>query len=205
MEVISISGEYRIVVTPDPDAPSPRDRDWDLDTGAYTPENNSLFESVPPGHEFPSDIDRAHYALGPDGVVRWARIFHGITVEWHNDRGGLTYWWTPPEQLAGRINLRDGDQVLWPARIDEHNEMQFEQISVVDAERRIIAEERGIYTRWADGEVVIVTVEQLVDGEWTPIDSVGDNYLDAEYNAKRVAAQMTWERPELQALIRSQL
>jgi hypothetical protein len=125
-----------------------------------------------------------------DRVIRWARIFRGVHVEYDSEHGG--YWFVDPQQV----------QENWPGSDYPDGK------SKAEWEAAIIKGERETYRQWAEGEVYGVILERLVtwarmldDGtadrldtrdEWEEVESVWGCYLDDTYTAQDVANE-SWE------------
>ena len=205
MTITTIDPTLRVMATPDPKALNPR-TEWDTPVGTFTPEPNGIYPAPGPRHEFPADLFGAHHSsLTPDQVVRWARIFHNIRLEWHNDRGGLTYWWVDPAEFDSMYNQRTDTHILWPSAVDSNNDMVYEEVMKDEAERRVISDQRKVYLQWEEGRVMILIVQEKIGGKWVEVVTEDEVYLDEEYTALRAAKPLLWFRPDLQARLEASL
>lgn len=190
---MSKAGNYRIRVEQDIDSPCPRD-DWDMMTGfVKVPRaGDSRLMDVPAVHAPGIPVMDAHERFGGPSdeyvrsrrdaealVARWARIFHGMVVEYDSEHGG--YWFVSPEHED------------FPSREDRPDDWQA-------AQQRIIDGEREVYRQWAEGEVYGVILERAVVWEtgtpgtgehrtmatWEAVDSIWGNYLDDDYTVRSV-------------------
>lgn len=87
---------------------------------------------------------------GPLAVIRWARIFHDTTLEFHE--GGQYhrgYWFVPREVMLEN----------WPDLVPGTDEY-------VSMEHLLIEQDRATYQAYVDGEVYGVVLERKV--EWVP-------------------------------------
>lgn len=202
-EIIQLTDTARLVVEYDQDAENPR-ADWDMLTGFVKIEGrgDSRLSDVPAVHDDPIAIRDAHerihrsVACSPtcpwggrhrvhvdeEDVIRWARIFHDMHLEYDSEHGG--YWFVDPDGFR-EGGWTDGDPLQ-------------QQADVIKAERES-------YRQWADGEVYGVVLERLEtwaklgpggtvgDGtqrdEWEQVDALWGCYLDDEYTAQAVADQ----------------
>lgn len=164
MEIIQITELARLKVEPDLDAGCPRG-DWDMWTGfvKITGRGDSRLSDVPAVHEDPTgriaeafdhvrygdvlpvytDLLYRRYAQAEDFVVRWAKIFHGMHVEYDDEHGG--FWFVAGPTTAVAIDNAD-----FTSGSPEALAMQAE----------LIKDERESYRQWADGEAVGVTLER---------------------------------------------
>jgi hypothetical protein len=198
MTIIQIDADIRLRVEQDADASNPRGDDgWDMMTGFVNiPERgDSRYSDVPAVHEDPTgrvldawerivvrrECNNCAWAphkpsLGPDPehVVRWARIFHVLTLEWDAEHGG--FWFVSPS----------------------HNDADPSNDAI-----EIIKAERSVYETWAKGEVYGVVLERRVEWKpvsetdqprgikttWEDDESIWGCYLDDTYTAESVAKE----------------
>jgi hypothetical protein len=169
----------RLRVKYDTDASNPRD-DGYMVTGALTVSGPRNEIDVLTVYGFPGDLEHAHNLLEGD-AVRWARVFHDITLVWDQARG--TYWWADPEQMKSN----------WP-------ELTVGSDEYVAKEREVIESEQWTYSTWCDGDVYGVILERAVEWrrvsdegasrmEWEEADALWGCYLGEKYTAKQVAAE----------------
>lgn len=196
MRLIQIDGDTRLRVKQDTDPSNPRE-DWDMMTGYINvPERgDSRYSDVPAVHEDPTgeilsawerivvrhECNNCAWAphkpsigSNPEHVIRWARIFHALTLEWDAEHGG--FWFVNPS----------------------HNDADPSN----DASE-IIKAERSVYQKWADGEVYGVILERRVEWKpvsetdqprglkttWEEDESIWGCYLDDTYTAEVVAKE----------------
>lgn len=200
IETIDITPTLRIRVEYSDSPTCPRG-DWHMLTGfvKIPGTGDRRIMDVPAVHDDPIEIERADYSIvrnaagDTETVERWARIFHGLHVEYDSEHGG--YWFVDPHEFADN----------WPdlkLGTPEHLAQQSE----------VIKGERETYRQWAEGEVYGVILEraktmapvqwnaadevwELINGltdddlatEWDEEESVWDNYLDDGYTAVHVA------------------
>lgn len=202
IKTIDLTPTSRLRVVVDTDADCPRGN-WHMLTGfvKIPGRGDSRRGLVPAVHEPRADIEGAHgrieimwnTRLANSAVERWARIFHGLHLEYDNEHGG--YWFVA---LDGPDLFADN----WPDLVvgtPEHLAKQAE----------VIKQEREVYRQWADGEAVGVILEHkvrwirvdqndepvfLADGDlaretWEEEESLGGCYLDDEYTAQHVALE----------------
>lgn len=201
VETIDLDNHHRIVVEYDRDTTCPREEDYTL-TGfvnvEFDPWRRSSYADIPEVHEDPTGrIAEAHERLYDHGhkrtaawhearehaVLRWARIFHGLTLDYENGVNRHEgYWFVNAEGLIEN----------WPELVPGSEEYRAK-------ERLMIDQERESYAAWADGEVFGVALEEWVeltgklangdpvDNErWIQIDYIGGCYLNDEYTAQDV-------------------
>lgn len=227
VEMIEMTDGARLRVEHDEDATCPRD-DWHMITGFYKIDGagDSRLKDVPAVHEWPElveahnrfcAVERRTYGL--DGIyryrypligmesevlARWARIFHGVIIDYDAEHGG--FWFCAgadyataqtPQDASSRALFFDNWPDL-PVGSPEHESKQ----------REVIAQEQGTYRQWADGEVYTVILEraalwqridstgtptrQVEPGEmttWEQAESIGGCYLGSEYAAREVALE----------------
>lgn len=147
MEEIAVSrnGKYRLLIEPDYDAQCPRG-DWSMVTGFAKMPNrgNWRLNDVPEVHESEIPVLDAYDRLGEDLAVRWAKVFHGVVLEWDSEHGG--YWFCDPDEFrANWPDLKSGTP--------EH----------LASQGRVIEWERAAYRQWADGDVYGVVLEEILE------------------------------------------
>jgi hypothetical protein len=188
MDTIDITETSRLVIKQDTDAENPR-KDWDMLTGFVKIDGRGDWRilDVEPVHDDPIRIAEAHDRLvrfGDEGwtedtVERWARIFHGMHIEYDSEHGG--YWFV------------DNDGSYPPKR------------GTLEEQARLIASERETYRQWAEGEVYGVTLQRVSTWAklddygrpitmterpvWEDVDSLYGCYLDNDYTAEEVALE----------------
>jgi hypothetical protein len=193
-ETITLTPTSRLRVKYDNDTTNPRE-DYAA-TGALTVAGPHNTIDVLGVYYFPGFLDTAHDSLfhfgrsqrvasynpGGDQVIRWARVFHQITLVW--DQEGGTYWWTDPTFMA-----------------DNHPTLAVGSEEYVAIEKQVIESDLTTYKKWANGDTYGVILERLAEWhstvdsvhrtrlEWEPIDSLWGCYLDGDYTAKQVAAE----------------
>ena len=183
--VIELNDRTRLVVTPDSVPLQVRDADVCI-TGCYTPPSwwGRNVEGPLPLHPFPGDLARADEKLEDlaswepsRDVSRWAWLFHGVVLQ----RFGATYWWC--DQTA--FNTLHGGEFTR------------------EVQENIIASEHQDYERFISGEAKIVSLQRLARFRrttrkyhdhhqdllevWETVESVSDQYLDAQDNEFDVA------------------
>lgn len=167
-DTFEVSDTLRVQLVYDPNTSNPRS-DYAI-TGALTV--NRAYRSdrtVLPVHEFPGDLAlAAHYLLTEQRILRWARIFHGITLEHRNG----TLWWADPDQM--RAN--------WPHLVQGTPEY-------VEQERVVLEQETQAYDRWTLGYIYGVVVEHRV--RWARIDDGGEFVFLTEPHTMN-----TWEEED---------
>jgi hypothetical protein len=198
-EIIQLTDTARLRVEVDDDASNPRaNGDYQM-TGfvKIAGRGDSRTIDVAPYYDDPIRIGEAHDRLAGqpfargwnDPVARWAKVYHGMHVEYDSEHGG--YWFVDRQAFAEN----------WPDLKPGSTEGLAKQAEV-------IAQEREQYRQWADGEVCGVILERLVtwarmldDGtadrldtrdEWEEVESVWGCYLDDTYTAQDVANE-SWE------------
>lgn len=195
IETIQITDTARLRVVVDTDATCPRG-DWHMLTGfvKVPGRGDSRRSDVPAVHDDPIGIADAQSRIERErDVVRWARIFHGLHLEYDNEHGG--YWFV---MLDGPEMFTDN----WP-------ELALGKPEHLAKQAEVIEQERETYRQWADGEAVGVILEHkvrwvrvdendepvfLVDGDlaretWEEEGSTWGSYLDTEYTAQQVALE----------------
>ena len=206
IETIELTETSRLRVEVDQDTTNPR-KDWDMLTGFVKIEGrgDSRLADVEPVHDAPIDIRHAYHeffgkpalytdilwrqhARSQELVVRWARAFHGLHVEYDDEHGG--YW------FVDRASWAAG----WDAPADGFT---------LERQAEIISSERETYRQWAEGEVYGVVLERRVTyvrvidsdsdtlptdvdwnetrDEWDEVESIWGCYLDDSYTAQVVA------------------
>jgi hypothetical protein len=168
----------RLRVKYDTDASDPRE-DYAA-TGALTMYSRAIKIHVLTVYGFPGDLEHASDQLGSD-TVRWARVFHDITLVWDHETG--SYWWADPAFMA-----------------ENHPTLTAGSDEYVAMEKEVIDADLTTYKTWANGDVYGVILERSVewlklDGsedkrtEWDQADALFGCYLDEKYTAKQVAAE----------------
>lgn len=205
VETIDLDNRHRIVVEYDQDASCPR-LDY-ASTGFVNVEfdpwrRSGGFNEIPEVHDDPTGrIAEAHDKLFDHGygrtvawydegrehaMVRWARIFHDLTIVYENGvEHHEGYWFADPKEM--REN--------WPENLVGTEKYR-------EQERAVIDQEHETYRQWAAGEVYTVSLEEwveltgsLVEGSiinqerWVEIDSLSGCYLDDSYTAQNVVEQ----------------
>lgn len=206
IETIQIGETSRLLVKADEDASCPRG-DWHMLTGfvKIPSMGDSRLNDVPAVHDDPLRIAEKHEAVGigwhegqtyyrgnssADQIIaRWARIFHGLHVEYDSEHGG--YWFV-------KLDGPEGFAANWPDLVlgtPEHLAQQAE----------VIKQEQETYRQWAEGEVYGVVLEReklwvnvtrggvIVGGDqkvtWEEAESLWGCHLDDSYTAKAVALE----------------
>jgi hypothetical protein len=195
VETIDLTETSRLRVEVDDSPENPR-KDWDMATGFVKIEGrgDSRVIDVEPVHDSPIPIVDAHerlatyrtqprFSANEDLVERWARIFHGMHIEYDSEHGG--YWFVSPtfQEENQPFELKDHDTLAWQAEV--------------------IKGDRETYRQWADAEVYGVILERLetwakipkkglqliaeTREEWEEVDSLWGCYLDDDYTAQVVA------------------
>jgi hypothetical protein len=187
VEIINITPTSRLVVEYDTDATNPRE-DYAA-TGALTVSAPRNTIDVLPVYDFPGELGRAfdelpsgRYVRGEeDSIIRWARLFHQITLIWDQELG--TYWWTDPAFMA-----------------ENHPTLTAGSPEYVAMEHDVIESDLTTYKTWANGDVYGVILERSaewlkLDGsedtrtEWEQEDSLFGCYIDGSYTAQQVASE----------------
>lgn len=194
IESFPVGDRFRVAVHADLDAENPRTL-GDPATGAFT-HGRSTYASerridVEPGRDGHLDVSYAYERADECAntahpelvVIRWARIFYGITVV----DDGRTLWWVDREWMReNRPDVEPGTS------------------EYVKLEQEVIAADQREYQMWADGNVYGITVEQLrtwvLDGdpsttreEWDDVDSLWGIYFDADYPTRDEVLKYTLE------------
>jgi hypothetical protein len=170
IETYDLTETERLVIEQDEDAGNPR-KEWDMATGFVKigGRGDSRRADVEPVHGDPVRIAEAHDRMGNfftrsryDGyepiVERWARVFHGMHLEYDSEHGG--YWFVSPDQVRENVALgADWDKL--------------------ERQAEIIASDRETYRQWADGEVYTVAYEKLA--EWHRTDDSGVHHVREEW------------------------
>lgn len=219
-EYIDITPTSRLSIDEELSPTCPRG-DWHMLTGfvKIPGAGDSRLQDVPAVYDPPIPIEDVHdhfdhTATGPvpteDITARWARIFHGLHLDYDSEHGG--YWFvagadfetaTTPVDGASRALFYDN----WPDLVvgsPEHLAKQAE----------VIRQEQEVYRQWAEGEVYIVALqrattlapvewnagdeawelaspltEDMLETAWEEVESICGNYLDDDYTAQQVALE----------------
>lgn len=210
IETINLTETARLRVEADQDASNPR-VDWDMATGFVKigGRGDSRIIDVEAVHDDPIQIRDAHerihrsVACAPNcpwgsrhrvhvdeqDVVRWARIFHGMHVEYDSEHGG--YWF------------------VGQSFIDENAPLLPEGTDLLQWQAEVVESDRDTYRQWAEGEVCGVILERRVSyvkvidsdsdtlpvdvdwdtlrDEWEVVEDLWGCYLDDDYTAQAVA------------------
>lgn len=202
-EIIQLTETSRLLVETDTDVQCPRGDDHMLTgfakidgrgdsrrTDVPAVHENAVRDQIVQAHEHFSAEDwmtrdyRAGAFPTEDAVVRWARIWCGLVVEYDREHGG--YWFVA---LDGPDLFAENFPDLVPGS-PEHLAMQAE----------VIEQEREIYRQWAEGEVYGVILERRYDyvrpddtsiaiQQWEDQEALWGCYLTDEYTAQRVALE----------------
>lgn len=201
-DIIQLTDTARLSVEQDIDAINPR-KDWDMATGfvKVPGKGDSRLADVPAVHDDTARLleayDTFYYGGGVprftdlmyrkqeraiEFVIRYARVFHGLHVEYDHEHGG--FWFVSPTEIAINTKLGGGWDKL-------------------ERQAEIIEGERETYRQWAEGEVCGVLLERaatwarLDDSgrpitltereEWEVVESIWGCYLDDEYTPQIVA------------------
>lgn len=214
IETIELTETSRIQLEPDTDATCPRRNDTVL-TGYVNihGRGDSRLTEVPAVHDDPTGrieeawdrIDGVRYAddrgyyrafEDEDVVIRWAKVFHGLHLEYDDEHGG--FWFVSPAAF----------KESWPTEFEPGAALYVwrdERITKDDLEHRLIEQEQETYRQWAEGEAVGLILERsqtwcrlLDDGtadrldtreEWEEAGSIWGVYLDDAYTARVVATE----------------
>lgn len=185
IETFQFGDNDRVRLVPDDDAQCPRG-DWHMLTGFVNLEGlgDSRKSDVPAVYDEPIPITEAHdrfdekvypdpdHQLGwpatEEVVGRWAKIFHGLVVEYDSPHGG--YWFVAgadastaatPTDAANRALFYDN----WPELVVGSPEHLAKQAEVIE-------QEQETYRQWADGEVYGFIHEKL--STWAKLGPDGD-------------------------------
>jgi hypothetical protein len=232
IETIMLGESTRLRVEQDMDAVNPRE-DAHMMTGFFKIDGagDSRMSDVTAVHEPPMNIDKAfsHFrywmydrAFVPftdisyrrfDRAVllteRWARIFHGLALEWDHEHGG--FWF-----VAGADAATSATEVDAASRALFHDnwpDLQHGTDEHLSQQIKVIGQEQETYRQWAEGEVYGVILERkqryvaVIDSgseniadevdwgseieQWEEVDG-GDLwgcYLDEDYTAITVATE----------------
>lgn len=214
LETIEVTPTARIRVVADISPECPRG-DWYMVTGYVNIDSAGErgYKDVPAVHDDPIEIERADYNIvrnaghNPEVVERWARIFHGLHVEYDSKYGG--YWFADPDEMAAN----------WP-------DLKLGTPDHLAKQAEVIKGEREIYRQWADGEVYGVIFEraktmapvqwnaadevwELINGltdddlltEWDEEDATWESYLSDEYPAAMAVLEYATLTPEEDAAV----
>jgi hypothetical protein len=180
-QIIDWNEQYRIRVETEDQPQCPRG-DWDFVTGALTVEEDRRYMAVPPVHEFPGPLQDAHDRIRQsvnddpcDAVVRWAKVFYDITLDWTNEHG-ITYWWVDPDQLVDN----------WYSMATRTYSYDGAEIDKAELEMKVIRQDQETYRAWADNEVYGVIVEEFT--LWGKLSMSGASLLQGDDTVKE-----TWE------------
>jgi hypothetical protein len=188
-EIIQLTETARLCIVQDESRENPR-KGWAMVTGfaKVRGRGDSRIADVEPVHHW-AELDEAIGRLleVEEQVPRWARIFHGMHVEYDSEHGG--FWFVDPQQMAEN----------WPGPDYPEGRSKLEQ------EAEVIRQEQETYRQWADGEVYGVILERGVlvetkrthadgsvtyerdDEAWEGVESLWGCYLDDDYTAQVVA------------------
>lgn len=199
IETIQLGPNHRLRVEQDDSPQCPRG-DWSMLTGVVNIDGygNGNYVDVPEVHQPHIPIAEAHdrlYGLGScmlvrsyvsreTSVLRWARIFHGVALQYDATYGA--YWFCNSEG-------EDGFNENWPDLVPGTPEHFAKQNEVID-------QERETYRQWAEGEVYGVIHEKLetwvkaddpdeTRDDWEEVDALWGCYLDDDYTALVVAKE----------------
>lgn len=214
IETIELTETARLRIVSDLDPTNPR-KDWDMLTGFVKIDGrgDSRLIDVEPVHDEPIPIAEAQSRIERESdVERWARIFHGLHIEYDSEHGG--YWFVDPSAFHQNFPaVPGGGKVarIRPARVDgifQANVYETYEQDALECQAEVIEAERETYRQWADGEVYGVILERLAlwaklsddgssvlqgDGtvreEWEEVESLWGCYLDDDYTAQVVAAE----------------
>lgn len=193
-ETIQLTETSRLTIEPDEDAANPRiENSTCVGFVKIHGRGDSRFIDVPAGIEDVHNIADAQSRIERErDVIRWARIFHGLRIEYDATHGG--YWWVSMPHYWGP-------------------DLPHEPLSS-DRQAEIMANEQRAYQQWADGEVCGVILERAktyahlpvkshtdatglvldytkpkITVEWEQADALWGCYLDDEYTAQSVALE----------------
>jgi len=203
IETIEVTDTLRLRVVIDEGPENPRG--WSVLTGYVNIPNRGdsriidVLAVYPDEYRIEEAHDRVRRSNPRDGFIstaevveRWARVFHGMFLEYDSEHGG--FWFVEPKLFAEN----------WPDLVlgtQEH----------LDKQQEVIHSEQVTYQRWADGEVYGVIAERRA--EWVRIDNGTVNlndprdtivtwehaaslwgcYLEDDYTAQQVALDLDVE------------
>ena len=210
-EIIDVTDTSRLVIEPDTDTECPRG-DWHMLTGFVKIDGrgDSRLNDVPAVHDDPIGISAAHnqFWFYNDAALsrteaetlteRWARIFHGLHIEYDSEHGG--YWFVAGANAATAATPVDTySRALF---YDNWPDLKIGTPEHLAKQAEVIAGEQETYRQWAEGEVFGVILERkrhftkiYDDGsgaegdEWDEVDSIWGCYLDRNYTAIDVALE----------------
>jgi len=222
-EIIDITPTARLVIEQDYDAENPREA-WDHITGFVGIPNrgDSRRGDVPPVHEPPLPVHDAYYRFfgspsrytdimwrqhdeAQQLVVRWARAFYGLHLEYDHEHGG--FWFVDPKQFVANFPEGTSPGLVKRFRQKEGapiNTYENYEQDALECQAQVIENERETYEKWADGEVYGVVLERTATwvklgehgeateemrDDWEHVDSLWGCYLDDEYTAQAVALE----------------
>lgn len=219
IETIELTEASRLRVEVDQDTTNPR-QEWEMLTGFVKIEGrgDSRRIDVEPVHDAPVPIAEAHRRIGwdlsEDAVERWARIFHGMHIEYDSEHGG--YWFVDPDGFRANFPDAGSGKVarIRPARVDgifQANVYEAYEQDALKCQAEVISQERETYRQWAEGEVYGVILERkvtqvtyqaertelgfeidtthppVVIDQWDEVESTWGCYLGDDYTAQIVA------------------
>lgn len=193
---------YRLNVEQDKDSGNPR-LEWENMTGFIRTRGNWRFTDVPPVHDDKIRLDVAAETLDKDDVVRWAKIFHNMHVEYDSYYGG--FWFVDMDEFRGN----------WP---------NLEGAEALARQALVIKSDQEAYNQWASGDVYGVILEKLTlwgrlsddggeleqgDGTvretWEPVESVWGCYLNEDYTPEQVAVENFSMPDDVEAALRASI
>lgn len=195
-DIIELTDTARLRIEQDQDAENPR-KEVEMATGFVKigQRGDSRLDEVPAVHEDTARLHDAYYHMLDTSniyhtdilfrayihaetlVARYARIFHGLHVEYDHEHGG--FWFVAPAEI--KINVEHGGD--W---------------SSLEKQAEVIKQERETYRQWAEGEVSGVILERkhgytrdddpsIGIEQWEQEESIWGNYLDDDYTPQVVA------------------
>jgi hypothetical protein len=207
MDTIQIDDNTRLKVEYDEDAECPRG-DWHMLTGfvSLPHRGDSCRMDVPAVYDddyrlWEAWSTQSNWRTEEEFVIRYARIFHNLVVEYDSAHGG--FWFCAGiEHTVHNLDVSHGMFAAnWPELVvgsPEHFAKQAE----------VVAGERKVYEQWVCGEVYGITLERRAEAVtkytradetywqeesvyWEPVESLWGIFLDYTYTAE-VAARENW-------------
>lgn len=230
MDIIELTPTSRLNVEPEQYAECPRG-DWHMLTGFVKIDGrgDSRLSDVPAVHDDTLGIESAYdefwniTSADPEDVtVRWARIFHGLYIEYDSKHGG--FWFVAGADAAtAQTPVDEANRALF---YDNWPDLKVGTLEHLAKQREVIQNERKVYDQWASGDVYTVTLERketyvkvapfknyagetvvaftgMDDSitQWEAVDGIGHCYLDDDYSVYDVAHGFFNLSPEEQAVV----
>jgi hypothetical protein len=224
-EIIQINETARLKVVADEGPECPRDT-WYMMTGfvKIAHRGDSRLMDVPAVWVDPIGIAEAHdrfdsvWDRSPEGlwdrtgapdpeelVIRWARIFHDMHVEYDAEHGG--YWFVDPEQLeenfsaspSGRRRQILDNPIAFASGWRFTARYYFSWGKSLEIQAQVIEQERKTYRQWANGEVYGVILQRAVTYATFEVTRTEDGFEMDDPGAAVLSDD--WEQPDTDSSI----